>query len=149
MTRYQQRRMYLRTLPLPSISIFFLGVCVILTFLYRFQLASVNSAIIDPTCGNLRPGEVSPVQKKNPSFFVSSRSNLFFLLSLVVQVICLGLVGQDCKTVHVVQNGDSCPTIASQANITTGELLTDNPNVSAGCTNIYVGEVKEFLFFFF
>ena len=57
-------------------------------------------------------------------------------------MLCLGFVGEDCKKVHVVKNGDSCPTIASQANITSGELLTDNPNVNAACTNIYEGEVS-------
>ena len=107
--------------------------------LCRFQLASVNKATIDPTCDNLRVGEVSPVSQK--ILFVGS--DLFFIL--IVQVICLGLVGQDCTTVHVVQNGDSCPTIASQANITKEQLLVDNPNVNPNCTNIYPGEVKEFL----
>lgn len=87
----------------------------------------------------------SPSQKKNP-FIIFSSSELITIFFLAVQVICLGLVGQDCTTVHVVQNGDSCPTIASQANITDGQLLTDNPNIDSNCTNIYVGEVQEFLF---
>ncbi|KAF8972063.1 hypothetical protein BDZ97DRAFT_1783035 [Flammula alnicola] len=78
-----------------------------------FQLASVNSKIIDPACDNLAVGEV----------------------------LCLGLVGEDCSTVHVVASGDACDAIAAQANITTADLLTDNPNVSVGCTNIYPGEV--------
>ncbi|KJA16072.1 carbohydrate-binding module family 50 protein [Hypholoma sublateritium FD-334 SS-4] len=78
-----------------------------------FQLATVNSAIIDPACDNLQVGEV----------------------------LCLGLVGQDCDTVHVVASGDICDTIASQANITTAVLLADNPNVDAACTNIHIGEV--------
>ena len=84
-------------------------------------------------------GKSSP---KKPSFFL-------LLLFSVVQILCLGLVGHDCKTIHVVQNGDSCPTIAFKAKITVGELLIDNPNVDANCANINVGEViKDFLFFF-
>ncbi|KAF8189635.1 hypothetical protein BJ912DRAFT_965962 [Pholiota molesta] len=78
-----------------------------------YQLATVNSAIIDPTCSNLFVGEV----------------------------ICLGLVGQDCTTVAVVQSGSGCADIAAQANITTPVLLANNPNVDADCTNIYPGEV--------
>ncbi|KAF8958187.1 hypothetical protein BDZ97DRAFT_1762352 [Flammula alnicola] len=78
-----------------------------------FQLATVNSGIIDPACDNLFVGEV----------------------------LCLGLVGQDCSTVHVVASGDSCNSIAGQANISTADLLTDNPNINAGCTNIDLGEV--------
>ncbi|KAF8812728.1 hypothetical protein BYT27DRAFT_7086146 [Phlegmacium glaucopus] len=78
-----------------------------------FQLATVNGAIIDPACDNLLPGEV----------------------------LCLGLVGQDCTTVHVVQTDETCVTIASQANISFADLLSDNPNIDAGCTNIVVGEV--------
>ncbi|KAF8189637.1 hypothetical protein BJ912DRAFT_1058892 [Pholiota molesta] len=74
-----------------------------------YQLATVNSAIIDPTCSNLFVGEV----------------------------ICLGLVGQDCTTVAVVQSGSGCADIAAQANITTPVLLANNPNVDADCTNIY------------
>ena len=108
----------------------------------------MNKAIIDPACDNLIPGEVSPVPppppKEKPSFLSFSESFLTFsFFFLVVQVLCLGLVGHDCTTVHVVQDGDSCPTIASNAKITVGELLTDNPNVNANCTNIIVGEVSK------
>ncbi|KAF8901507.1 hypothetical protein CPB84DRAFT_1846802 [Gymnopilus junonius] len=78
-----------------------------------YQLATVNSGIIDPLCDNLFVGEV----------------------------ICLGIKGQDCDTVQVVQTGDGCPAIASQAGISLADLLTDNPNVNAACTNIYPGEV--------
>jgi len=78
-----------------------------------FQLASVNSAIIDSACDNLQVGEV----------------------------LCLGLVGQDCTKVHVVASGDACGTIASQAEINTTVLLANNPNVNAACSNIYPGEV--------
>ncbi|KDR71095.1 hypothetical protein GALMADRAFT_159608 [Galerina marginata CBS 339.88] len=78
-----------------------------------FQLATVNSKIIDPLCDNLFVGEV----------------------------LCLGLEGQDCSTVHVVQAIDGCDTISAQASISFGDLLTNNPNINAGCTNIYVGEV--------
>ncbi|KAF9478459.1 hypothetical protein BDN70DRAFT_45302 [Pholiota conissans] len=78
-----------------------------------YQLATVNSAIINPDCSNL----------------------------FVDEVICLGLVGQDCDQVHVVASGDACSVIAAQANITTAVLLANNPNVNTGCANIYPGEV--------
>lgn len=58
------------------------------------------------------------------------------------QTICLGLVGEDCTTVHVVASGDGCDTISEAAGISTSTLLSDNPNVNSACTNIYVGEVR-------
>ena len=106
----------------------------------------MNKAIIDLACDNLKLGEVSlsPKKRKKKLHFSLSLHVLKFIhpfIYLIFQVLCLGLVGQDCKTVHVVKTGDSCPTIASQANITDGQLLIDNPNVNPNCTNIYVGEV--------
>ncbi|THH16679.1 hypothetical protein EUX98_g9263 [Antrodiella citrinella] len=80
---------------------------------YRFQLAEVNSAVIDPLCDNLFPGET----------------------------ICLGVTGQDCDVVHVVVEGDNCIAIAANASITESLLLTNNPNVNAECSNIGIGEV--------
>ncbi|KAF8148866.1 hypothetical protein B0H34DRAFT_201220 [Crassisporium funariophilum] len=77
------------------------------------QLATVNSAIVNPACDNLFVGEV----------------------------LCLGLVGQDCSTVQVVQSGQGCDTITTAANITFATLVANNPNVNADCTNIYPGEV--------
>ncbi|THH27956.1 hypothetical protein EUX98_g6224 [Antrodiella citrinella] len=78
-----------------------------------FQLAEVNSAVIDPLCDNLFPGET----------------------------ICLGVTGQDCDVVHVVAEGDNCIAIAANASITESLLLTNNPNVNAECSNIGIGEV--------
>ena len=64
-------------------------------------------------------------------------------LTLVhAQPLCLGLVGQDCSTVAVVQAGDSCEGIAGTAGIPSTTLLANNPNVQSDCSNIYPGEVS-------
>ncbi|KAF9002288.1 hypothetical protein BDQ17DRAFT_1280576 [Cyathus striatus] len=79
-----------------------------------FQLASVNAGIINADCSNLFVGEV----------------------------LCLGLEGQDCTQVSVVQpTGDSCFSIATDAGISVDTLIANNPNVNADCTNIHPGEV--------
>ncbi|PPQ78502.1 hypothetical protein CVT25_011842 [Psilocybe cyanescens] len=78
-----------------------------------FQLASVNSGKIDAACDNLTVGEV----------------------------LCLGLVGEDCTNVHVVVAGDTCASIALQAGISTATVLANNPNVNADCSNIGIDEV--------
>ncbi|KAH9896430.1 hypothetical protein C8Q73DRAFT_685398 [Cubamyces lactineus] len=57
------------------------------------------------------------------------------------QVLCLGVVGQDCTDVHVVQAGDNCIDIAKAAGTSLDTLLANNPNVNSACTNIYAGEV--------
>ncbi|OCH91733.1 hypothetical protein OBBRIDRAFT_791959 [Obba rivulosa] len=77
-----------------------------------FQLALVNPQI-DPLCDNLFVGEQ----------------------------LCLGITGQDCETVHVVQAGDSCTSIADAAGISVSTLLSNNLNVNPICTNIGIGEV--------
>ncbi|PPQ76725.1 hypothetical protein CVT26_004433 [Gymnopilus dilepis] len=89
-----------------------------------YQLATANAGIIDPACDNLFVGETrySPYLK-------------------LEQVICLGLTGHDCDTVHVVANGDGCPDIATAAGISLADLLANNPNINADCSNIYIGEV--------
>ncbi|KAG8216336.1 hypothetical protein J3R82DRAFT_6409 [Butyriboletus roseoflavus] len=81
-----------------------------------YQLAAVNTGIIDVYCSNLYVGEV----------------------------ICLGLTGQDCETTYVVQSGDTCLVIAGMFNIPESTLLQNNPNVNPSCTNIniYPLEVK-------
>ncbi|TCD71388.1 hypothetical protein EIP91_010094 [Steccherinum ochraceum] len=78
-----------------------------------FQLAEVNKAVIDPLCDNLHEGEV----------------------------ICLGVEGQDCTTVHVIAEGEFCFEIAGNAGISLDTLLANNPNVNSDCSNIGVGEV--------
>ncbi|KAI9454141.1 hypothetical protein BJY52DRAFT_1123028 [Lactarius psammicola] len=78
-----------------------------------FQLANANKDAIDTFCDNIFPGE-----------------NL-----------CLGLEGEDCTDVVVVQSGDSCSAIADAANIPVSTLLANNPNVNTDCSNIYPGEV--------
>lgn len=59
----------------------------------------------------------------------------------VGQVLCLGIQGQDCTTVHLVVAGDSCGAIVAEAGTTFDILRANNPNVDTGCTNIYPGEV--------
>ncbi|KAG2367129.1 hypothetical protein BDR07DRAFT_1449010 [Suillus spraguei] len=78
-----------------------------------YQLAAVNSKIIDPACDNLSVGEV----------------------------VCLGIKGQDCNVTHVMQTGDTCRSIANAAGIPIKTLLTNNPNVNTICTDLYPGEV--------
>ncbi|GJE98017.1 LysM domain-containing protein [Phanerochaete sordida] len=77
-----------------------------------FQLAHVNPGI-NAACSNLQKG----------------------------QTLCLGVAGQDCSTVDVVSNGDSCATIAGGAGISVSTLLHNNPNVDPACDNIGIGEV--------
>ncbi|KAH0835918.1 hypothetical protein J3R83DRAFT_9814 [Lanmaoa asiatica] len=79
-----------------------------------YQLAAVNTGVIDPACDNLQVGEV----------------------------ICLGLTGQDCETTYVAQSGDTCVGIAGAYNIPENTLLTNNPNLNQNCTNLYPAEVK-------
>ncbi|KAI8973079.1 hypothetical protein BD414DRAFT_499059 [Trametes punicea] len=78
-----------------------------------YQLATVNADKIDAACDNLAVGEP----------------------------LCLGIIGQDCDIVHVVQSGDACQAIADDAGTTLAILLANNPNVNSQCTNIYPGEV--------
>ncbi|KAF9000448.1 hypothetical protein BDQ17DRAFT_1359634 [Cyathus striatus] len=78
-----------------------------------YQLATVNAGIINADCSNL----------------------------FLREVLCLGLEGQDCDQVSVVQEGDSCWAIATAASITVDTLLDNNPNVATDCSNIYPGEV--------
>ncbi|KAF8556044.1 hypothetical protein OG21DRAFT_1483386 [Imleria badia] len=78
-----------------------------------YQLAAVNTGIIDPNCDNLYVGEV----------------------------ICLGITGQDCSTTYVVQYNDTCVGIAGVHNISENTLLKNNPNLNQICTNLYPDEV--------
>jgi len=78
-----------------------------------FQLANANKNAINSDCSNIFPGEA----------------------------LCLGLQGQDCSIVVVVQAGDTCGSIAGAANIPVSTLQTNNPNVLSDCSNIYPGEV--------
>ncbi|KAG1814248.1 uncharacterized protein BJ212DRAFT_1362392 [Suillus subaureus] len=78
-----------------------------------YQLATVNSGIIDPDCDNLFIGEV----------------------------LCLGISGQDCDVTYVMQTGDTCQSVANAADIPISTLLANNPNVNTNCTNAYAGEV--------
>ncbi|KAG2049928.1 hypothetical protein BDR06DRAFT_892817, partial [Suillus hirtellus] len=77
-----------------------------------YQLAAVNSKVIDSGCDNLAIGEV----------------------------LCLGIKGQDCKVTHVVKGGETCHDIAKAAGITEKTLLANNPNLGSDCSK-YTGEV--------
>ncbi|TFK47429.1 hypothetical protein OE88DRAFT_1738720 [Heliocybe sulcata] len=78
-----------------------------------YQLAFVNQGTIDATCQNLYVGES----------------------------LCLGIVGQDCGSVHVFYSGDSCTEVEDSTGVSLSTLLANNPNINAGCTNVYPGEV--------
>ncbi|KAI0258615.1 hypothetical protein BC834DRAFT_974967 [Gloeopeniophorella convolvens] len=78
-----------------------------------FQLANANKAAIDPLCDNIFPGEL----------------------------LCLGLTGQDCDTITVVKEGDSCATLTQASGVPLATILANNPNVNSDCSNIYPGEV--------
>ncbi|KAI0329345.1 hypothetical protein GY45DRAFT_1253087 [Cubamyces sp. BRFM 1775] len=79
-----------------------------------YQLARVNTGIINTQCTDLTVGEL----------------------------ICLGLEGQDCEVTHVVQSDEVCVDIANETGTTLSILLANNPNVDSECSNIYPGEVS-------
>ncbi|TFK47440.1 hypothetical protein OE88DRAFT_1666228 [Heliocybe sulcata] len=78
-----------------------------------YQLAYVNQNRIDADCANLALGEP----------------------------LCLGIVGQDCGSVHVFYSNDSCTNVMDSTGVSLSTLLANNPNVDAGCTNVYPDEV--------
>jgi LysM repeat protein len=78
-----------------------------------YQLAAINSGIIDSTCSNL----------------------------VVGNSICLGYDGEDCSTTYVVAGGDNCDLITSKFGINGTILSLNNPQINKACDNIYVGEV--------
>lgn len=77
-----------------------------------YQLAAINPSIINKGCSNLTPGES----------------------------ICLGFVGEDCSTTHVVQTGDTCAGIAATNGLNMTILHLNNPQLDNSC-DIYDGEV--------
>lgn len=83
-----------------------------------YQLATVNFGHIDPECSNL----------------------------LIGDNICLGHDGQDCTSTYVVKLDDTCEQISAITGVNTTTLYLNNPQINAGCTNIYVGEVRLFPF---
>lgn len=85
-----------------------------------------------------RRGAAYLVPPPSISTYLSRLSRAFH-----VQGLCLGLVGQDCSIVDVIQPGDSCVAIAGAAGIPVSTLLTNNPNVAPDCSNIYPGEVRR------
>ncbi|KAK0191680.1 hypothetical protein F5146DRAFT_1112062 [Armillaria mellea] len=77
-----------------------------------FQLAHVNT-VIDAACDNLQIG----------------------------QVLCLGVIGQDCNQTEIVVSGDSCSGIALANNIDLATLLVNNRNVNSACSNLLIDTV--------
>ncbi|KAF8876142.1 hypothetical protein BD779DRAFT_1475747 [Infundibulicybe gibba] len=71
----------------------------------------------------------------NPGKINNDCSNI-----VVGQTLCLGLVGNDCQTVHVVTPGETCATIAAGAGISFDTLRANNANVNSDCSNIFPGE---------
>jgi LysM repeat protein len=61
-----------------------------------------------------------------------------------LQVLCLGLTGEDCTQTYVIQEGDYCWAIATSHDIDVNTLLVNNPNLDSECSNIYAGEVTSF-----
>lgn len=45
-----------------------------------------------------------------------------------------------CSKQYIVQSGDTCSSIATGAGITTSQLISSNPQINSGCTNLSVGE---------
>ncbi|KAH9912227.1 uncharacterized protein B0H18DRAFT_1055133 [Fomitopsis serialis] len=77
-----------------------------------YQLATVNPDI-DTRCDDLTPGEQ----------------------------LCLGYVGSDCTTTHVVTADESCDGLAALYTMNTTVLMDNNPQIDADCANMYTGEV--------
>lgn len=69
-------------------------------------------------------------------------------MTIYIQVICLGITGQDCTTTHKVVTGDSCFSISQAAGIELSVLIANNPNVDGACDNIYPDEVGYYSFSF-
>lgn len=59
------------------------------------------------------------------------------------QILCLGIIGQDCNVTTVIGSGDFCALIADEAGISEDTLMANNPNVDEACDNIYLGEVRS------
>ncbi|KAJ4474446.1 hypothetical protein J3R30DRAFT_3509162 [Lentinula aciculospora] len=78
-----------------------------------YQLATVNSGVIDSTCSNLQVGTS----------------------------LCLGYEGEDCTTTYAVVAQDTCDSIYSTYGINSTLLYGNNPQIDPSCDNIYVGEV--------
>jgi len=78
-----------------------------------WQMAVLNSDAVKNDCGSLQPG----------------------------QNLCIGSQGQDCQTTHVVQAGDTCSAVVAKANINMTMFMSNNPQIDADCTNMYIGEV--------
>ena len=97
----------------------------------RYQLAVINTGIINDKCTNLVPNET----------------------------ICLGYQGEDCTTVYsallhcpllgllahlflvAVKKSDVCDAISAAYNVNNTLLHENNPQINPDCSNIYPGEV--------
>ncbi|KAF7342676.1 hypothetical protein MSAN_02025400 [Mycena sanguinolenta] len=60
------------------------------------------------------------------------------------EVLCLGPGGGSggtCTQTYTVKSGDTCSAIATQVGLTVSQLLTLNPPINSGCTNLGIGQV--------
>jgi|SRR6266850_2374551 len=92
-------------------------------------------------------GLQQPFPRRGAVYLVLPPSILIYLARISrlfhVQVLCLGWEGQDCSVVAVVQDGDTCDTIADAAGILVSTLLENNWFILSDCSNIYPGEVRR------
>ncbi|KAI0249274.1 hypothetical protein BJV78DRAFT_1129951 [Lactifluus subvellereus] len=77
-----------------------------------YQLAVVNPSI-NSDCTNLLPG----------------------------QILCLGLSEGDCTTTYVVKPDDDCDIVSFAHQINSTVFRSNNPQLNANCSNMYIGEV--------
>ncbi|KAF8142415.1 hypothetical protein K438DRAFT_1470159, partial [Mycena galopus ATCC 62051] len=48
---------------------------------------------------------------------------------------------RSCSPTYTVKSGDTCSAIASAHGLTVAQLLSYNPSINAGCTNLAIAEV--------
>jgi len=77
-----------------------------------YQLAVINPTI-DSGCSNLEIG----------------------------QTLCLGTAAADCHATHTVVANDVCYSVIDTYGINSTMLYANNPQIDAGCSNLYIGEV--------
>ncbi|KAF8142418.1 hypothetical protein K438DRAFT_1474176, partial [Mycena galopus ATCC 62051] len=48
---------------------------------------------------------------------------------------------RSCSPTYTVQSGDTCSTIAAASGLTVAQLLSYNPTINSGCTNLGIAQV--------
>ncbi|KAG7441628.1 uncharacterized protein BT62DRAFT_1011428 [Guyanagaster necrorhizus] len=120
------------------------GLALLFTAGFRFGAAQVANCArnytvqLGDTCDAISAAQnVSTYQLAE----VNTNINVGCTNLVLGEVLCLGIIGQDCTDTYVVVSGDNCVAIAAAENTTYDVLLANNPNVDSTCTNIYPGEV--------